>query len=45
MLDPTFDRFIDQAQRETFSGWDFSPIAGRMQESTVEWDYGAIRLT
>jgi len=45
MLDPTFDRLIDQAQRETFSGWDFSPIAGRMQESTVEWDYGAIRLT
>jgi len=42
MPDPTFDQLIDQAQRETFSGWDFSPIAGRMQESAVEWDFGAL---
>lgn len=42
MPNPTFDRLIDQSQRETFSGWDFSPIAGRMQESAVEWDYAAL---
>lgn len=42
MPDPTLDRLIDQAQRETFSGWDFSPIAGRMRESAVEWDYAAL---
>ncbi len=42
MLDPTFDRLIDQAQRETFSGWDFPPIAGRMRENAVEWDYAEL---
>jgi len=42
MPDPTFDTLIDQAQWETFSGWDFSPIAGRMHESAVEWDFGAL---
>lgn len=34
-----FDRYIDEAQRAAFSGWDFSWLEGRWVESPLPWDY------
>jgi SAM-dependent methyltransferase len=34
-----FDRLVNEAWNHEFSGWDFSFISNRMQESQPSWDY------
>lgn len=33
---------LEEAEREPFSGWDFSSLAGCMVEDTLPWDYEAV---
>jgi len=37
-----FDRLISEAEQQSFSGWDFSYLAGRWQETLPSWDYRQI---
>lgn len=40
----SFEQLIAEAERQPFSGWDFSYLRGRMQEQTTTWDYaGRVR--
>lgn len=34
-----FDALLAEADAAPFSGWDFSWLQGRLQESPLEWDY------
>ncbi len=34
-----FDQLIEAAQRQPFSGWDFSALAGRWRDEHPSWDY------
>lgn len=38
----TFERLIAEAERQPFSGWDFSYLRGRMREETPSWDYAGL---
>lgn len=37
--DNKFHRLIEQAVAQSFSGWDFSFVEGRLTEAPVSWDY------
>lgn len=37
-----FDLLVSEAERQPFSGWDFSFLRGRYLEETPSWDYKAI---
>ncbi len=39
-----FETLVDEAQRRSFSGWDFSYLAGRYLEEKPSWDYRALVL-
>lgn len=39
MTNSDFERLIFEAERQPFSGWDFSYLRGRMSEGGVRWDY------
>ncbi len=34
-----FARYVDEAERAAFAGWDFSYLRGRMEEEQPGWDY------
>ena len=34
-----FRRLVDAAIAQSFSGWDFSFVAGRINELETSWDY------
>ena len=36
----SFDELASEAIRKSFSGWDFSYLAGRYDEGNPSWDYG-----
>lgn len=45
MADPStdlFERLIAEAERQPFSGWDFSYLRGRMREETPSWEYASL---
>ncbi len=37
-----FEQLIDEALKQEFSGWDFSFVANRWQETPTSWDYSQI---
>ena len=36
------DRLLEEAERQPFSGWDFSWLAGRMRVEPLPWDFEAL---
>jgi len=39
MTNCDFQGLISEAERQPFSGWDFSYLRGRMREGGLDWDY------
>lgn len=39
---PLFERLVDEALQQKFSGWDFAYVANRMVESQPSWNYRQI---
>lgn len=39
-----FERLVSEAERQPFSGWDFSYLDGRYEEGKVSWDLREIIL-
>jgi len=39
-----FETLVDDAQRQPFSGWDFSYLSGRYLEEKPSWDYRSLVL-
>jgi SAM-dependent methyltransferase len=37
-----FERLVEEAEAQAFSGWDFSYLNGRWHESDTSWDYPKI---
>lgn len=37
-----FEQLIAEAERQPFSGWDFSYLRGRMREEAPRWDYASL---
>ncbi len=42
MKQQDFESLVREAERQPFSGWDFSYIAKRYSEQTLSWDYRSI---
>jgi hypothetical protein len=40
-MSPAVDALIDEAERQPFTGWDFSWIEGRIIADPLPWDYTA----
>jgi len=41
---PLFDKLVDEACHQEFSGWDFVYVSNRMIESQPSWDYRQLVL-
>ena len=35
----TFNQLVNEALEQSFSGWDFSFLEGRLEEENIPWDY------
>ena len=39
-----FERIVQDAERQPFSGWEFSYLEGRYEQSKVSWDFQGMLL-
>lgn len=38
----SFEQLLAEAERQPFSGWDFSYLQGRMEEERTSWNYAEL---